>query len=351
MQLPLLDQHERPLRSLRLSVTDRCNLRCSYCMPEESYTWLPKRELLRHEESLALVEALLPAGLRKVRITGGEPLLRRDLTDLVRGLASLRRPGRLDDNAALDDIALTTNAVQLQDLADELRDAGLDRITVSLDTLRADRFTEMTRRDQLASALQGIDAAVRAGFTGTKLNTVVVRGQNDDEILELLAFGAERGIEVRFIEYMDVGGATRWSMDTVVSQAEMLERIGAARGGVAPVDETRGAAPAARFRTGDGQVFGIVASTTRPFCGSCDRARLTADGKFITCLYATDGTMITPTLRADGPGAAASLIVDTWRGRTDRGAELRRATADRAPLAAASELRDKPHLEMHTRGG
>lgn len=349
MQLPLLDQHQRPLRSLRLSVTDRCNLRCGYCMPEERYAWLPKPAILRYEESIALVAALLPLGLRKLRITGGEPLLRRDLTDLVAGLNALR--AKSPDTAGLDEIALTTNAVHLADLAAPLKHAGLDRLTISLDTLRPDRFLEMTRRDELDRAVRGLMAAADAGFEGTKLNTVVVRGENDDELVDLLRFGATHDVEIRFIEYMDVGGATRWSMDSVVPAAEILERVAAELGEARPDSAPRGAAPAARYRLPSGQRFGLIASTTRPFCSSCDRARLTADGTFFTCLYASEGTAAAPILREQGAEAAARLIADTWLRRSDRGAEVRAASEDRAALAGADELRTRPHLEMHTRGG
>ena len=337
-----LDLHRRPLRNLRLSVTDRCNLRCGYCMPEERYTWLERSELLTFEESAALVSELVPHGVEKVRLTGGEPLLRRDIDQLVR---SLRAQG------GLRDLALTTNGLRLPDLAPALRDAGLDRLTVSLDTLRADRFLELTRRDELAGALRGLDAAAAAGFTGTKLNVVVMRGANDDELVDMLDFARERDLEVRFIEYMDVGGATRWDMSRVVPATEIIERVGAARGGVTPEDLKRTAAPADRYLTGDGHRFGVIASTTRPFCGSCDRARLTADGQFITCLYARSGTAIAPLLRARGAAAAAERIVDLWTGRTDRGAEERASLDSRAALAGPGELQREPHLEMHTRGG
>jgi cyclic pyranopterin phosphate synthase len=339
---PTLDLHRRPLRNLRLSVTDRCNLRCGYCMPEERYTWLEKAKLLTFEESTALVAELVPHGVEKVRLTGGEPLLRRDIDQLVRSLRSL---------AGLKDLALTTNGLRLPDLAPALRDAGLDRLTVSLDTLRADRFLELTRRDELERALRGLDAAAAAGFRETKLNVVVMRGTNDDELVDMLDFARERELEVRFIEYMDVGGATRWDMSRVVPATEIIERIGAARGGVTPEDLKRTAAPADRYRTADGQRFGVIASTTRPFCGSCDRGRLTADGQFITCLYARSGTALAPLLRSNGAAAAAERIVQLWTGRTDRGAEERASLDSRGALAGPSELQQEPHLEMHTRGG
>ena len=285
--------------------------------------------------------ALVPLGLRKLRITGGEPLLRRDLADLVAGLDALRATS--PDGPGLEEIALTTNAVHLADLAGPLKRAGLDRLTVSLDTLKKDRFLEMTRRNELDRALRGIEAAARAGFERTKLNTVVVRGENDDELEDLLRFGAAKGIEIRFIEYMDVGGATRWSMNSVVPASEILDRISSTFGDLHP---RLRAAPAARYRLPNGQRFGLIASTTRPFCASCDRARLTADGTFFTCLYATEGTATAPTLRSHGATAAARLIEDTWLQRSDKGAEARAANAERAALAGAEELA-RPHLEMH----
>ena len=336
------DKFARPLRSLRLSITDRCNLRCGYCMPEESYAWLPRKDLLTLEEHVALVGTLAPLGVSRVRITGGEPLLRRNVPELVRGLSAL---------PTIEDLSLTTNAVLLGDVATDLRDAGLQRITISLDTLRRDRFKELTRRDELERALAGIEAAQAAGFSGTKLNAVILRGENDDEIMDLLAFGLEHGIEVRFIEYMDVGGATRWSMDKVVPIAELLQRIAAVHGDPEPMEAKRTTAPADRFRLPSGQVFGVIASTTKPFCAGCDRARITADGKFFSCLYALEGTRLLDALRGDGPAAAAQIVKDLWKGRDDRGAEERLKAEERGALAALEELKGKPHLEMHTRGG
>ncbi|MEM8709783.1 MAG: radical SAM protein, partial [Planctomycetota bacterium] len=292
-----------------------------------------------------LVEALQPLGVSRVRITGGEPLLRKNLPELIRRLATLE---------GIEDLSLTTNAVFLGDQAADLRAAGLQRLTISLDTLRADRFRELSRRDELARALNGIETAQAVGFRGTKLNAVVMRDENDDELVDLLAFGAEHDIEVRFIEYMDVGGATRWSMDKVVSASEMLDRIQAVAGEIEPVDVDRTAAPADRFRLPTGQVFGIIASTTRPFCSGCDRARITADGRFFSCLYAHEGTPLLPLLRTgsrqQGAASAAAVVASTWLERMDRGAEERSREAERAPLAA-EDLRGQPHLEMHTRGG
>ncbi|HSF05537.1 MAG TPA: GTP 3',8-cyclase MoaA [Methylomirabilota bacterium] len=333
----------RPLRNLRLSVTDRCNLRCQYCMPEEDYVWLPREQLLNFEEIGRLVDVFLMLGVDKVRLTGGEPLLRRDLAALVGLLAA--KPG-------LRDLAITTNGILLAGQADGLKAAGLHRVTVSLDTLRPERFAALTRRDTLPRVLEGIAAVSSAGFTGTKLDTVVMRGVNDDEIEDLIEFGKRAGAEVRFIEYMDVGGATRWTMDKVASRAEILDRLARRYGRIEPVVEPASTAPAERFRIPDGTVFGIIASTTAPFCRSCDRSRLTADGMWYLCLYALEGTDLRgPLRRGASSEELAALIVGRWRDRADRGAEERLASRERGPLVQIGRLKQDPHLEMHTRGG
>ena len=337
----ILDTHHRPLRNLRLSVTDRCNLRCSYCMPEPDYVWLPREDILHFEEIETLVDIFTALGVDKVRLTGGEPLLRRDIPVLVRLLAS--RP-------AIRDLAMTTNGVLLAAQAEALKEAGLHRLTVSLDTLRADRFRALTRFDELDRVREGIAAAAPL-FPGLKLDTVVIRGVNDDELADLIEFGRGHGAEVRFIEYMDVGGATHWSMTRVVARREMIERLSARYGVITPVDEMS-SAPADRFRLPDGTVFGIISSTTEPFCHACDRSRLTADGLWYLCLYGPHGTDLRRPLRG---GATAEqltqLIRATWEVRSDRGAEERLAARDRAPLIPVDRLRRDPHLEMHTRGG
>ena len=336
------DAHGRPLRNLRISVTDRCNLRCSYCMPERDYTWLPHDHLLRFEETAELVSVFAGMGVDRVRLTGGEPLLRRDLDVLVRLLSSIE---------GLSDLALTTNGVLLGDCAQGLCDAGLQRVTVSLDTLRPDRFEALTRRDEHDRVLAGIRAAREAGFRGTKLDTVVMRGFNDDELTELMEFARDQECELRYIEYMDVGGATRWSMQDVVAKNEILARLVEHYGPIEPVEE-RSSAPAKRYRLPDGTVFGIIASTTEPFCSSCDRSRLTADGVWLLCLYALRGTDLRGPLRAGASrGELRELIETTWRARTDRGAEQRLEGVDRAALLQPEDLRRDPHLEMHTRGG
>jgi cyclic pyranopterin phosphate synthase len=336
------DQFGRPLRNLRQSVVDRCNLRCQYCMPEQEYVWLPKHDILTFEEIGRLVDVFAELGVDKIRLTGGEPLLRRNLRVLVSLLAA---------KSSIRDLALTTNGVLLAEHAAALKEAGLRRLTVSLDTLRPERFRQLMQRDMLAQVLEGIEAARSTGLGGLKIDSVIIRNCNDDELLDLLEYGRSAGAEVRFIEYMDVGGATRWSIDQVVSRAEMLERIAARYGAVEPL-RNEGSAPADRFRLPDGYVFGIISSTTEPFCRNCDRSRLTADGMWLRCLYAKNGTDLRGPLRA---GASVDqlkqLIAPAWRERTDKGAEDRLQLRARAALFGPDELRRDPHLEMHTRGG
>ena len=335
------DTQQRPLRNLRVSVTDRCNLRCSYCMPEPDYVWLPREDILQFEEIERLVDVFTSLGVDKVRLTGGEPLLRRDLPDLIQRLAS--RP-------AIRDLALTTNGVLLASQAVALKDAGLHRLTVSLDTLQPDRFRTLTRFDELDRVLDGIAAAAPL-FRGLKLDTVVIRGVNDDELVSLIEFARGYQAEVRFIEYMDVGGATHWTMPRVLSRREMLTNLEAHYGAIAPVVENS-SAPADRYRLPDGTVFGIISSTTEPFCHSCDRSRLTADGLWYLCLYAAHGTDLRRPLRGGATDEQlAQLIRATWEVRSDRGAEERLSARDRSPLIPVDRLKRDPHLEMHTRGG
>ncbi|HRP08649.1 MAG TPA: GTP 3',8-cyclase MoaA [Gemmatimonadales bacterium] len=342
--MTLRDLHGRPLGALRISVTDRCNLRCRYCMPAASYRWLPRESLLGFEQIARAVSAFVDLGVTKVRITGGEPLLRPDLPHLVRMLAEI--PG-------IDDLALTTNATRLAPLAAELRRAGLGRITISLDTLRQDRMTVLTRHARIADVMAGMDAARTAGFQGTKLNTVVIRGVNDDELADIVGLAAQHGIEPRFIEYMDVGGATDWRMEDVVTADEIIGRLADRWGGAVPL--RRGGdphAPAERWRLGDGTVVGVVASMSAPFCGDCDRSRLTADGFWYRCLYAREGTDLSGYLADDSDlEALRAAIVSGWSERADRGAEERQALPDRRILVPLTRLQDDPRLEMHVRGG
>ncbi len=335
------DLLNRPLRNLRLSVTDRCNLRCLYCMPEADYVWLPREDVLQFEEIATLVDVFLQLGVDRLRLTGGEPLLRRDLASLVAMIA--RKPG-------LNDLALTTNGILLEDHIDGLKAAGLRRITVSLDTLRRDRFVALARFDELARVRAGMNAAHRV-FGTFKIDTVVIKGVNDDELVDLIEYGGPLGAEVRFIEYMDVGGATHWSLAQVLSRHEMLAQLSKHYGVIEPIVE-HSSAPADRYRLPDGRTFGIIASTSDPFCRNCDRSRLTADGMWFLCLYATDGLDLRKVLRSGIPASELKeLIAARWQGRDDRGAEVRLALGERRAFVPINALRENPHLEMHTRGG
>ena len=338
----MIDAIGRPLRNLRLSVTDRCNLRCEYCMPEDDYAWLPREDVLHFEEISALVDVFLSLGVDKIRLTGGEPLLRRDLSLLV---------GMLSGKAGLSDLALTTNGILLSEQIDALSAAGLQRITVSLDTLHRSRFQALTRFDRLDAVHSGIAAAHRV-FGKLKIDTVVMRGVNDDELADLIEFGRGVNAEVRFIEYMDVGGATRWSPDRVVTRQTMLEALSGRYGRIEPIREQT-SAPAERFAIPDGTTFGIISSTSEPFCRSCDRSRLTADGVWFLCLYAARGFDLRDPLRRGAPAAELrALIADGWTARADRGAEERLALGDRRAFVPVQDLLKRdPHIEMHTRGG
>jgi cyclic pyranopterin phosphate synthase len=340
--MALTDRLDRPLGNLRLSVTDRCNLRCNYCMPEQDYVWLPREDLLRFEEIGRLADVFGALGVERIRLTGGEPLVRHDLPELVKILA---------EKPWLRDLAMTSNGVLLEEHARALREAGLHRINVSLDTLQPDRFQRLARFDELPRVLRGIESAARAGFASLKIDAVVIRGVNDDELAPLLERAKGWGAEIRFIEYMDVGGATRWSRERVVSREEMLRTIAKSHGEIEPIVE-KTSAPAERFRLPDGTTFGIIASTTAPFCRACDRSRLTADGLWYLCLYAARGIDLRRPLR-DGASLEElrALIASAWSNRSDRGAEERLALRERSPLVPLTELKKDPHLEMHTRGG
>jgi cyclic pyranopterin phosphate synthase len=290
--MDLVDPFGRVIQDLRISVTDRCNFRCTYCMPEEGMTWLPRSEVLSFEEIERISRLMVERyGVESIRLTGGEPTVRARVSELVRRLVALRGPhGPVD-------VAMTTNGATLRQLAGELRAAGLRRINISLDTLRRERFVAMTRRDELERVLDGIAAAKDAGFDPVKINTVVQRGVNDDEIVELATFGREHGVEVRFIEFMPLDASGGWADGSVVGQDEIVGRIAA----VYPVEQVpaRGAAPADRWRYLDGHgTVGVIPSVTKPFCGDCDRVRLTADGQFRTCLFATDEFDLRRAMRA-----------------------------------------------------
>jgi cyclic pyranopterin phosphate synthase len=313
-------------------------------MPEQEYVWLPKQSILTFEEITRLVQLFVSLGVDKIRLTGGEPLLRHELPALTQMLAGI---------SGVRDLAMTTNGLLLAKHAAALRRAGLGRITVSLDTLRPERMREIARTDRHGDVLAGIAAARAAGFDRLKINTVVMRGVNADELIDLIDFARRHDAEVRFIEYMDVGGATAWSPDQVFSRREILQAVSQRFGPATPITEgSDPSAPAERFRLPGGTTFGIVASTTAPFCRSCDRSRITADGTWFMCLYAARGIDLREPLRSGASDAElADLVTGAWRGRTDRGAEARLAIEHRTPLYRVGSLRQDPHREMHTRGG
>ena len=287
VSVPLVDGFGRVHRDLRISVTDRCNFRCTYCMPAEGMKWLPRDEVLSFEEIERIARVCVEHfGVDSIRLTGGEPTVRAHLPVLVGKLAALRTGPAAAAPGRPVDIALTTNGATLRSMAGDLVGAGLRRVNISLDTLRRDRFIELTRRDELDNVIDGIEAAREAGLDPVKVNTVVMRGANDDEVLDLAIFGRERGVTVRFIEWMPLDADQRWKSDAVVSQSEIVAAIGT----IFPVDPiVRGHEPAERFayRDGAGEV-GVIPSVTRPFCGSCDRIRLTADGQLRSCLFSVD---------------------------------------------------------------
>jgi GTP 3',8-cyclase len=319
-------------------------------MPEDEYVWVERQQILSFEEIAKLAGIFAELGVERVRLTGGEPLLRQNLSRLVAMLANDQR---------IRDLALTTNGVLLVRQARQLKEAGLQRITVSLDTLRPDRFRALTRSSTHSAVLAGIRAAREAGFRAIKINAVAMRGFNDDEIPDLIEFGRQLEAEVRFIEYMDVGGATDWSMAKVVTREEILDQVERRFGSIHTHDDysarnssERSKAPADRFALQDGTVFGIIASTSRPFCRSCDRSRLTTDGMWFLCLYAERGMDLKALVRG---GASRQEILQAvrqaWEARTDRGAEERKQLSSRGILVPVEQLRQNPHREMHTRGG
>ena len=290
----LLDQFGRRIEYLRISVTDRCNFRCSYCMPLEGLAWLPKSDILSYEEIAEVVRQLAPMGLRRVRITGGEPTIRPQLSTLVRQLRAI---------AAVDDIALSTNGVRLPELARELADAGLDRVNMSSDSLRPDRIAAIARRDLRFDPITSATAAQDAGLAPIKLNVVVMRGINDDEVLDFARLTLDRPWHVRFIELMPVGEMAMLTDAHVVSSDEVLSRIAAAFGALAPAaGPARGNGPAAYHRLpGAAGTIGVITPMTHTYCGSCNRVRLTADGRLRTCLFGDHEVDLRTPLRAGVP--------------------------------------------------
>jgi GTP 3',8-cyclase len=316
--VPLIDPFARTVKDLRISITDRCNFRCSYCMPEEGMQWLGRDALLTYEEQARIARVCVERfGFESIRVTGGEPTVRAHLPRLFRMLAPLGV-----------DLAMTTNGVRLPELAHDLAEAGLRRVNVSLDSLRRETFLALTRRDELDRVIAGIDAAVDAGLDPVKVNAVVIRGVNDDEVVDLAAFGRDRGVGMRFIEFMPLDATGEWTMDQVVSAREILDRIDAVFP-LEPVPATPANSrsdghahvePAERYRYADGiGDVGVIASVTEPFCESCDRVRITAEGKFRTCLFALEEFDLRALLRDGGTdddlaGAIARAVGTKWAG-------------------------------------
>ncbi len=332
-----LDTLGRPLRDLRISVTDRCNFRCTYCMPKEvfgrDFQFLARGEILTFEEITRLARIFVAHGVRKVRITGGEPLLRQDIEKLIAMLT------RID---GLEDLTLTTNGSLLKSKARGLKEAGLQRITVSLDSLDNDVFMSMNDVDfPVERVLNGIEAAFRVGLTPVKINMVVKKGVNERSVLEMARYFRERGQIVRFIEYMDVGNSNGWRLDEVVPAAAIVRTINAEMP-LEPVEPDYRGEVANRYRYKDGSgEIGVIASVTQPFCGDCTRARLSADGKLYTCLFATVGQDLRAPLRAGKTDEEiAALLRSLWRARDDRYSELR-----------SSQTPDLPKVEMSYIGG
>ncbi|HTY60926.1 MAG TPA: GTP 3',8-cyclase MoaA [Acidobacteriota bacterium] len=335
----LRDTLGRAMKDLRISVTDRCNFRCSYCMPLDKYEWIERSEILTFEEITRLSKLFVRLGVEEIRITGGEPLLRHGLEFLVAQLAPLE---------GLKDLSLTTNASLLGEKASALAKSGLRRINVSLDTIRPEKFKLMTRRDDLAKVLEGLHAARRNGMDPIKVNSVIQRGVNDDDILELVEFSRKNDFWIRFIEYMDVGNSNDWVSARMVSKAEILEKIHARY----PLKETGRhdeSAPAVNYQFLDGiGNVGVIASVTEPFCTGCTRARLTADGRLVMCLFSDQSCDLKTLMRggADDDDLIA-CIRSAWNGRKDRYSEERLE----AMKSGEYEPRQRRKIEMISLGG
>lgn len=303
---PLLDRHGRVHRDLRVSLTDRCSLRCTYCMPEQGNEWLARESILSVDEIVRVATIAATSGITTFRLTGGEPLLRRDIVDIVRRLSAIES---VDGPVQ---VAMTTNGIRLADTLDELIAAGLTRLNISIDTLRRDRFAALTRRDRIDDVLQGIAAASASSLRPLKLNTVAMRGVNDDELCDLVDFAVEHGAELRFIEQMPLDAGHTWDRDRMVTREEILDAL-SARWTLSEIPG-RGGAPAERWHLDGGPAtVGVIASVTAPFCGACDRLRLTADGQLRNCLFSTDEFDLLPVLRGAPDGASDAAIDDVLR--------------------------------------
>ena len=336
----ITDLFHRPAKDLRISVTDRCNLRCTYCMPLDKYVWIERKEILSFEEITRLTSLFIQLGIEDIRLTGGEPLVRQDLEVLVSKLSVLK---------GLKDLSLTTNGIYLAEQAEKLAEAGLKRINVSLDTLNPERYRMMTKRGDLNKVLDGLYAAERVRFHPIKVNAVIERGVNDVDILDMVEFCRKNGFALRFIEYMDVGNSNHWKSEKMVSKQEILSIIHA-RYPLQEVGRDQGTAPAVDYHYLDGEGdIGVIASVTEPFCSSCTRVRLTADGKLVTCLFSEKGHDLKRLLRI---GAADSEILDfiraVWGNRSDRYSD-ERLEAMHSPQGYNAT--DRKKIEMISLGG
>ena len=336
----MLDSYHRPLRDIRISVTDRCNFRCTYCMPFDEYVWIDKQEILSFEEITRLARIFVRLGADQIRLTGGEPLVRRGLDKLISQLSALD---------GLKDLSLTTNGSLLAEQARDLAAAGLKRINVSIDTLDPEKFKRITKRGELARVLDGLFAAQAVGLAPIKINAVIERGVNDDDVIELVEFARHHGFAMRFIEYMDVGNSNSWISEKMVSKKEILEKINA-RYPLKEIGRDQGSAPAIDYEFSDGRGgVGVIASVTEPFCSSCTRARLTADGKLVTCLFSYQGHDLKALVRG---GATDEQIAEFIRGIWTRRAD--RYSDDRLDALNSPEgYQPKQHhkIEMITLGG
>ena len=335
----LVDALKRPVKDLRISVTDRCNFRCSYCMPLDEYEWIDKKEILTFEEIARLASIFVGLGVDKIRLTGGEPLVRQNLERLVSKISGL---------AGLKDLCLTTNGALLAEKVASLKEAGLRRVNISIDSLDPDKFKRITKRGDLAKVLEGIFAAKKHGLDPIKLNAVVERGVNDDDIIPLVEFSREHGFAIRFIEYMDVGNSNNWTSAKLVSKKEIIEEIHSCY----PLKEVGRADESApsvdyEFVDGHGDV-GVIASVTEPFCSSCTRVRLTADGKVVTCLFSQLGHDAKALLRGGASDdAIAEWLSSIWKQRTDRYSDERL----QALRSANYDPKSHKKIEMISLGG
>ena len=335
----LTDSFNRPVKDLRISVTDRCNFRCTYCMPLDEYQWINKKEILTFEEITQIAKLFIERGVDKIRLTGGEPLVRQDLHLLIAKLANLQ---------GVKDLCLTTNGALLANQVSALAGAGLKRVNVSIDTLDGDKFRRMTKRGDLDKVIEGIFAAKAAGLSPIKLNAVVERGVNDDDILPLVEFSRANGFAMRFIEYMDVGNSNNWTSAKLVPKKQIIATIHA-RYPLREIGRDQGSAPSVDYEFVDGQGdLGVIASVTEPFCSSCTRSRITADGKLVTCLFSDVGHDLKAKLRGGASDEElGQFISNIWAARIDR------YSAERLAALNLSNYDPKGHkkIEMISLGG